>query len=285
MLPYVWKQEKSIIPIQTTSDTPNLRKCSRVVEENRMRYVISDIHGCMREYDALLNKISFSEDDQLYILGDVVDRGLDSIDVLRDMMKRKNVSFILGNHDFLFCYFIKNLGYDLCGFKSEEDKEDFRSWIKDGGIFTLKGFIDLPDKEKKAIYEYIMNASVYETVECGENKYILVHAGISEFEAGKALEEYRFTDFICERMDYSRRYYLDRNTYIISGHTPTSLIRADKKPEVFVGNGHIAIDCGYVYGGRLAAYCIDTGEITYVERDDGVNETTSDTIQMDERLS
>ncbi len=45
-------------------------------------YVVSDIHG---EYDtlmALLNKISFSEEDTLYILGDVVDRGREGVKIL-----------------------------------------------------------------------------------------------------------------------------------------------------------------------------------------------------------
>lgn len=65
---------------------------------------------------------------------------------------------------------------------------------------------------------------------------------------------------------YSRRYYKDENTFVISGHTPTPFIRADRKPEILLENGHIAIDCGCVYGGRLAAYCIETGSATYVNR-------------------
>lgn len=40
-----------------------------------MRYIISDIHGCYHEYMELLNKIKFSDKDELYILGDAVDRG------------------------------------------------------------------------------------------------------------------------------------------------------------------------------------------------------------------
>ena len=40
-----------------------------------MRYIIADIHGCYNEYINLLKKINFSDNDILYILGDVVDRG------------------------------------------------------------------------------------------------------------------------------------------------------------------------------------------------------------------
>lgn len=56
-----------------------------------MRYVISDIHGCKKEYLQLLDKIQFSVQDHLYILGDVVDRGFDPIGVLQNIMERKNV--------------------------------------------------------------------------------------------------------------------------------------------------------------------------------------------------
>ncbi|MCI8923553.1 MAG: hypothetical protein HFI45_06070 [Lachnospiraceae bacterium] len=52
---------------------------------------------------------------------------------------------------------------------------------------------------------------------------------------------------------------------MVTGHTPTSLIREDGLPLVYQENGHIAIDCGCVFGGRLAAYCIESAEINYVK--------------------
>ncbi|MBQ2690162.1 MAG: metallophosphoesterase, partial [Solobacterium sp.] len=46
-------------------------------------YAISDIHGCSAEFKELLNAVSFSEYDELYVIGDAVDRGPDPIGVLR----------------------------------------------------------------------------------------------------------------------------------------------------------------------------------------------------------
>lgn len=66
-----------------------------------MRYVISDIHGRYDQYLQLLKKINFSLEDDLYILGDVVDRGPEPIKVLQDIMQRPNVIFILGNHELM----------------------------------------------------------------------------------------------------------------------------------------------------------------------------------------
>ena len=57
-----------------------------------MRYIISDIHGCYDQYQMLLEKIHFSGNDKLYVLGDAVDRGPEPVQVLQDMRRRPNVS-------------------------------------------------------------------------------------------------------------------------------------------------------------------------------------------------
>ena len=47
-----------------------------------MTYVMSDLHGQYEKYRKLLDKIAFSDGDELYILGDVVDRGPQSAELL-----------------------------------------------------------------------------------------------------------------------------------------------------------------------------------------------------------
>ena len=46
------------------------------------KFAISDLHGCRKTFLALLDKIAFSQNDELYLLGDYVDRGPDSEGVL-----------------------------------------------------------------------------------------------------------------------------------------------------------------------------------------------------------
>jgi bis(5'-nucleosyl)-tetraphosphatase (symmetrical) len=63
-------------------------------------YAIGDLQGCAREFEALLRQVGFSKKDELWLLGDLVNRGPDSLAVLRrvrDMGDRCEV--ILGNHD------------------------------------------------------------------------------------------------------------------------------------------------------------------------------------------
>ena len=62
-------------------------------------YACSDIHGLKERYDHMMEYIK--EEDTLYLLGDVIDRGKDGIAILLDVMKRKNVVMLLGNHEYM----------------------------------------------------------------------------------------------------------------------------------------------------------------------------------------
>lgn len=59
---------------------------------------MSDIHGHYDAYMKMLELIQFSEDDTLYILGDIIDRGPNPVKILLDLMKRTNVRILAGNH-------------------------------------------------------------------------------------------------------------------------------------------------------------------------------------------
>ena len=67
------------------------------------RFAISDIHGCARTFEALLDRIAFTSQDELYLLGDYIDRGGDSKGVLdlifRFQKEGYAVQCLLGNHE------------------------------------------------------------------------------------------------------------------------------------------------------------------------------------------
>ena len=234
-----------------------------------MIYVIADIHGCYKEYIELLERINFKDEDEWYILGDVVDRGPEPIKVLRDMMFRPNVYPILGNHDYMALKVLRKLNVEIKqdNFDShlqDSDLLDYLYWMQEGGKTTVEQFQKLSSDEKEEILEYLQEFCLYEEVWVNEKRFVLAHADLHGFQEEKDLEDYALEDLIFYRADYEKRYYKDENTILVTGHTPTFLIREDKMPLIYNEKGHVAIDCGCVYGKSLAAYCLDNGKVEYV---------------------
>lgn len=72
-----------------------------------MLYAMSDLHGEYQKYLAMLEKIKFNQEDTLYLLGDLVDRGPEPVKILQDIMQRPNVYPLLGNHEVMAIYILK----------------------------------------------------------------------------------------------------------------------------------------------------------------------------------
>lgn len=233
-----------------------------------MQYVIADIHGCYAEFLELLEKIGFSDDDELFVLGDAMDRGSEPIKVIQDLMSRANVTYILGNHDDMMLRSLRKLAVDISEASlidlSDDDFISYYHWLREGGNITEEQFRQLSHEERRDVLDFLECAPAYEMIEDNDKLYILVHAGIRNFDSEKEMDAYNPSDFLWERMDYSKQYFPGDRIFLVTGHTPTIMIREDKKPMVYQENGHIALDCGCVFGGNLAAYCIETGEVTYV---------------------
>ena len=74
-----------------------------------MIYVASDLHGYpLEKFEKLLENAGFSDDDFLYILGDVIDRGDEGVEILKWLAFQDNAQLILGNHEamMLACDFL-----------------------------------------------------------------------------------------------------------------------------------------------------------------------------------
>lgn len=236
-----------------------------------MIYVISDIHGQIEKYIAMLEKINLSDSDTLYVLGDIVDRGKGGIEILFDMMKRPNVIPILGNHEYMMVQVLKQLLKPITDQTISEFNEDkllsLQHWLADGGDKTLEELKAYSVEDKEILLDYITEEfSLLEKVTVNNNTFILTHAGLDNFSPKRGLESYDLHEVLFKKPDYSTKYY--DASYLVTGHTPTFLINPKNTGKIFKENMHIAIDCGAAYpdaGGRLGCICLNTLEEFYVE--------------------
>ncbi|MBN2689733.1 MAG: symmetrical bis(5'-nucleosyl)-tetraphosphatase [Gammaproteobacteria bacterium] len=99
-------------------------------------FAIGDIHGCYQELLKLLDKINYDQTkDQLWFVGDLVNRGPDSLKVLRFIKNQPNTVVTLGNHDL----HLISLFYNACPLNKKhtvdevlnaKDAEELINWLK-----------------------------------------------------------------------------------------------------------------------------------------------------------
>lgn len=226
-----------------------------------MIYAVSDLHGCFEKYQKLLKIINLRDEDTLYVLGDVVDRGEYSMEIIKDIAKRKNVIALKGNHDHTAAVLLRLFGFSDKAEKSGELKKAFDLWLSDGGEVTYKSFLLLDDAEKQFILEFLDSLRLKKALTVGSRKFFLAHTVPSK---DKMIHPDRIvaSDYIIGEPEYEKTYFND--TIIVTGHTPTSFIDPSYEGRIWRGNNHIAIDCGAVFGNPLGCLCLDTLEEIYI---------------------
>lgn len=233
-----------------------------------MHYVMSDIHGCYTAYRKALELIGFSQNDILYVVGDIVDRGEEPVKVLQDMMYRDNVIPILGNHEFMMMrvlpVFSREITEESIAQLTEEDLMAWTAWTMDGGDVTARQWAALSVSEREDLLDYVSDFLLYAEVQVCGRQYLLVHAGPEPYIPGKSMEEYDLGDLLFCSLDPDRVYDPDR--YIVNGHTPTLMFEDERSGRIVEQNNQIRIDCGCVFGGTLGVYRLEDGRKYYVNR-------------------
>ena len=120
-----------------------------------MRYLVGDIQGCASALDTLLDEIAFSPSrDHLYVLGDLVNRGPESLATLRRLRGLgAAASCVLGNHDW-------HLLAVAAGVRPRHRSD------------TLDDILDAPDREDWLAWVRSRRMAVY------EHGWLMLHAGV-----------------------------------------------------------------------------------------------------------
>lgn len=213
-----------------------------------MRYAISDIHGCCKTFHALIKKLQLKRSDDLYLLGDYIDRGPDSKGVLDTIMNLDcNVVALMGNHEEMWLRVSAKLGDPfLCD-------ADIDLWMEFGGQATLKSFSGIDTAPYLA---FIKDFPPFLELD----DFYLVHA---EFDFSLA-DPFSFAGI--ESMLWGRGKPYHGKKPVICGHTPLPLEQIQKG----LKTNKINIDNGCCYVNsvgqhHLLAYGLDNGQL-YIQQ-------------------
>ena len=143
-----------------------------------MRYVIGDIHGGSLTFRTLLESIQLKHHDQLYLLGDYIDRGNDSKGVLDTILQLKSAGYdvrpVRGNHDDMM---LRTFTDNHAGFSSD--------WLRCWGVQTLQSFGAERIEQVPTIYLTFLDSLPYIRY---DDNYVFVHAAV-DMRKGNPLTE------------------------------------------------------------------------------------------------
>lgn len=177
-----------------------------------MCYIIGDIHGNLSKLKKLISRIKseIEPDDTIIFLGDYIDRGPESYEVIEyliDLSSRYKTVFLTGNHEDMFIRFVTR-------------GDNYDNYIGNGGGNTIKSYIKnmnafiIPESHKK----FFNNLKLYYEAD----DFIAVHAGLNP-EIGSLREQKKY-DMIWIREDFYKCRVKWAKT-VIFGHTPTPYIQ------------------------------------------------------------
>ena len=201
--------------------------------------IVGDIHGCFDELEDLLAEVQFGPEDRLISVGDLITKGPKNREVLERFMTDSQFSAVIGNHDLAI--------------RRRWNGEKFK--LKDSQKPTHKEL-----KKDKEHYLPYLNSLPF-TIDLGT--HLVVHAGLRPGVAFHSQTTEDMTELRSMGKDRAARdgtpWYdeYDGDKVVIFGHWPAPKPRRGKKA--------IGLDTGCVYGHKLTAYILETGEFKTVK--------------------
>ena len=216
-------------------------------------YVLSDLHGQYDKFMDMLKLMKFNDNDKMYILGDIFDRGPDPLKILDYIICKKNIDFIPGNHEYMFLEFYNTY--------------DARLWSYNGGKTTMTQLMKRGEDYLKALYDYLTKLPLVKV----HDKFILTHAGLylpknqNQYTLQEilSLQNAEFNLWSRSNINNERQY---KDYTVICGHTPTLYVDPDQyQMSIVRRKGTIYIDCGATFSdGRLACLRLEDNKEFYI---------------------
>jgi len=204
-------------------------------------FAIGDIHGCFDKLQALMDKIDIDlGTDTLVFIGDYIDRGKHSFEVVQYLIELKNqysnIIFLKGNHEEMLEKYLS--GFDKLMYLVNGGQQALDSYMRNSRLTNG------PQIPKEHIDFFNSLVPYYQT-----DDYIFVHAGL---QVKVPLESQHPEDLLWIRSKFIKSDY-NFGKQVVFGHTPM--------PEPLVQPNKIGIDTGAVYGGKLT--CVRLPELVF----------------------
>jgi len=224
-------------------------------------FVITDIHGAHKALIQCLNKVDFDyKNDRLICLGDVADGWPEVQECFDELMKIKNLIFIIGNHDaWLLNWFTHGIESSM--------------WLQQGGDASLESYDYKPNIDHKLFLDNALDYFI------DENNNLFLHGGYKkeysyDIENQGSGWDYRYYDgdkhteynwnrnywecaCIWEEYKHEPEFDTDYNTVFL-GHTPT--IKKDSALKPIKSSNVWNLDQGAGYGKKLTIMNVETEE-------------------------
>ena len=212
-------------------------------------WIIGDVHGCIKTFEALLSKLPESEPKCL--VGDLIDRGPGSKEVIERAIK-DGIESVMGNHELMMLSALKleipAIKVDLSG---SYGIMDFRNvWLRNGGTTTLtsyttigndcKGVLEFPEDHIKWMCELPLYREYLASNDDGRTLFVS-HSSVHGRIDLSDMKPWDDSSIIWNRYPPMNM----AGKFQIFGHTPLR--------KVFKKNYCMNIDTGCVYGLRLTA--------------------------------
>jgi serine/threonine protein phosphatase 1 len=217
------------------------------------RFAISDIHGCLKSFQALLEQIKFGKEDELYLLGDYIDRGPDSRGVIDHIWALQSADYkvicLKGNHEQMML-------------NALDSADSHKHWLQHGGLNTLSSFgtNKITNISSKYI-TWLRHLPHFHKLK----HYILVHAGLN-FKKEDPMSDTVSMLWIRQWYDCIDRAWLNGRT-IIHGHTPivrasieNMLSQIDELPVLDIDGGCVFREAHFQ---QLVAYDLDRKKLFF----------------------
>jgi len=204
-------------------------------------WIIGDVHGCMFTLEKLIKKLP--KDAKLIFIGDLVDRGNFSKEVMEFVIENNHTS-IFGNHEYLMFNYARDAII----------RNKHSMWSLDkvyGGWKTVKSYQKDIDTLLKHI-EFIPKMPKYLEIE----NYFLTHGFGLPYYRRKDTKEFQMDLYTNRLEDISldwEKEWEDYEIINIFGHTPYNDVLFDKN--------YIGIDTGCSLGNKLSAVNLKTHKV------------------------